>query len=133
MASSSSAAQLVQQVSKPIFLYFRFAGRAFGPRVSLFNTFGKDGWVDERVGPSDFKKLKKEFTDAAEDNKSAVRLQTANVPQLEISTDGLQNVTAVSSFTSISFTTTTRVDRISTSTTVVRCKSQKIEIDQQLR
>ena len=93
MASSSSAAQLVQQVSKPTFLYFRFAGRAFGPRVSLFNTFGKDGWVDERVGPSDFKKLKKDFNDV--EDKSAVRLQTANVPQLEISTDGLQNVKVV--------------------------------------
>lgn len=68
-------------MSQPTFLYFRFAGRAFAPRVALFNAFGKEGWKDERLGMAGFKKLKQAY---AADPKSA-RLISQNLPQLELS------------------------------------------------
>lgn len=65
----------------PTLLYFRFAGRAFAPRVALFNTFGVDGWKDERIGFLQLKRLRQKFVAKG---VSGARLQTANLPQLEI-------------------------------------------------
>jgi prostaglandin-H2 D-isomerase / glutathione transferase len=40
-------------MTRPIFTYFDFGGRAFAVRVALFKALGKDGWEDERIdGPT---------------------------------------------------------------------------------
>ena len=41
------------------FSYFDFGGRAFPIRVALYKAFGKDKWIDYRIG-DEFQKLKKE-------------------------------------------------------------------------
>lgn len=45
-------------MASPTLLYFRFSGRALAARVALFNAFGKDGWTNQTVGPTQFKKMK---------------------------------------------------------------------------
>jgi len=67
----------------PHFLYFRFGGRALGSRVALFNSLGKDGWKDERVGPTQFKKLHEQSRKAWASGEDAPMI-SANLPQLTL-------------------------------------------------
>lgn len=75
----------------PRLRYFMFPGRCYAARVAMFNSLGKDGWVDERLGQSQFRKMKQQ---AAADRKSNVfpTLVTDNLPQLILG-DGKTQVT----------------------------------------
>mmetsp|Transcript_177741 Transcript_177741/g.569880 ORF Transcript_177741/g.569880 Transcript_177741/m.569880 type:complete len:248 (-) Transcript_177741:232-975(-) len=68
-------------MSLPVLRYFKFPGRCYAARVAMFNTFGKDGWVDERLLQGQFNKLK---IQAAEERKAGKTpaLATNNLPQL---------------------------------------------------
>ena len=46
---------------KPEFLYFNVPGRVAGIRVLLHAVYGRDGWVDRRVGFAEWGELKKEM------------------------------------------------------------------------
>jgi len=43
-------------LTKPKLHYFAFRGRALASRVALFNSLGKDGWIDQRVSLPRFKR-----------------------------------------------------------------------------
>eukprot|EP00933_Yihiella_yeosuensis_P068594 TRINITY_DN74361_c0_g1_i1.p1 TRINITY_DN74361_c0_g1~~TRINITY_DN74361_c0_g1_i1.p1 ORF type:complete len:249 (+),score=39.84 TRINITY_DN74361_c0_g1_i1:76-822(+) len=68
----------------PRLRYFMFPGRCYAARVALFNTLGKDGWVDERLGQGAFKKLKQQASEqrASFQGKPSTVLLTNNLPQL---------------------------------------------------
>eukprot|EP00545_Synedropsis_sp_CCMP1620_P005572 CAMPEP_0119016228 /NCGR_PEP_ID=MMETSP1176-20130426/11884_1 /TAXON_ID=265551 /ORGANISM="Synedropsis recta cf, Strain CCMP1620" /LENGTH=253 /DNA_ID=CAMNT_0006969569 /DNA_START=226 /DNA_END=987 /DNA_ORIENTATION=- len=55
-----TAAAATTILSKPTLRYFMFPGRCYAARVALYNAFGKEGWVDERIGWGKYKKLKEE-------------------------------------------------------------------------
>jgi glutathione S-transferase len=74
MVAASTAAPLL-----PTLQYFAFRGRAFASRVALFNSLGKDGWVDERVSLPRFKKVPKPERNPDRVNSEYV---TNNLPQL---------------------------------------------------
>lgn len=77
----------------PRLRYFMFPGRCYAARIALFNAFGKDGWLDERIGQSQFKKLKQQAAEERSDSvkKSNPVLLTNNLPQLVLA-DGLTTV-----------------------------------------
>ena len=69
-------------MSAPTLKYFAFRGRALACRVALFNSLGKDGWIDERVSLPRFKKTPKpERLGADRVNAEYV---TNNLPQLNL-------------------------------------------------
>lgn len=51
---------------KPIFLYFKGAGRATPARVALFNAFGEHGWENRMLDFSDFSAEKKKWQTAVD-------------------------------------------------------------------
>jgi len=61
--------------------YFAFRGRALACRVALFNSLGKDGWVDQRVSLPRFKKAPKPAQNLDRVNSEYV---TNNLPQLDL-------------------------------------------------
>ena len=65
----------------PQLVYFAFRGRALACRVALFNSLGKDGWIDERVSLPRFKKAPKPARDPERVNAEYV---TNNLPQLNL-------------------------------------------------
>ena len=75
-------------MAQPTFLYFGFAGRALAARVALFNVFGKSGWKDERLRPSQFKKLKEQSAEHWTKGTAAPMI-SENLPQLTLP-DGTQ-------------------------------------------
>ena len=66
---------------QPQLVYFAFRGRALACRVALFNSLGKDGWIDERVSLPRFKKAPKPTRDPARVDAEYV---TNNLPQLNL-------------------------------------------------
>eukprot|EP00931_Biecheleriopsis_adriatica_P091358 TRINITY_DN65245_c0_g1_i1.p1 TRINITY_DN65245_c0_g1~~TRINITY_DN65245_c0_g1_i1.p1 ORF type:complete len:230 (-),score=38.92 TRINITY_DN65245_c0_g1_i1:331-1020(-) len=75
----------------PRLRYFMFPGRCYAARVALFNSFGKDGWIDERLGQTQFRKLKAQAAEQRKAKDAAV-LITDNLPQLVLP-DGKTQVT----------------------------------------
>lgn len=75
----------------PRLRYFMFPGRCYAARVALFNSLGKDGWIDERLGQTQFRKLKEQAAAQRKEQKTPV-LITDNLPQL-ILPDGKTQVT----------------------------------------
>ena len=69
----------------PTLQYFQFRGRALASRVALFNSLGKDGWVDQRVSLPRFKKVPKVmYHDAPVDRVRTADYITNNLPQLNL-------------------------------------------------
>lgn len=75
----------------PRLRYFMFPGRCYAARVALFNSLGKDGWIDERLGQTQFRKMKEQAAEERKNNKAPILL-TDNLPQL-ILADGTTQVT----------------------------------------
>lgn len=67
--------------SLPILRYFMFPGRCYAARVAMFNAFGKEGWVDERLSQSKFRKMKLHAAEARSAKQEPV-LANNNLPQL---------------------------------------------------
>jgi glutathione S-transferase len=66
----------------PRLQYFAFRGRALAARVSLFNSLGKDGWVDERVSLPRFKKAQPFPLPASPADRTKAEYVTNNLPQI---------------------------------------------------
>lgn len=75
----------------PRLRYFMFPGRCYAARVALFNSFGKEGWIDERLGQTQFRKLKAQAAEQRKAKDISV-LATDSLPQL-ILADGKTQVT----------------------------------------
>ncbi len=56
---------------KPVFLYFKGAGRATPARVALFNAFGEHGWENRMLDFSDFSAEKKKWQEAMDNPPAA--------------------------------------------------------------
>lgn len=78
----------------PRLRYFMFPGRCYAARVALFNALGKDGWIDERMGFTQFKRLKQQASEERKDStrKETPALLTNNLPELVLP-DGVTRVT----------------------------------------
>ena len=69
----------------PIFHYFQFRGRALASRVALFNSLGKEGWIDQRISLPRFKKAPKEmYHKAPSERVRTAEYITNNLPQLNL-------------------------------------------------
>ena len=69
----------------PIFHYFQFRGRALASRVALFNSLGKDGWIDKRISLPRFKKFPKDmYHHAPSERVRTAEYVTNNLPQLNL-------------------------------------------------
>jgi len=87
-SSSSPSFSTVNEtptLTKPKLYYFAFRGRALACRVALFNSLGKEGWIDKRVSLPRFKKdsnnTPKQNPDRLESNNEYI---TNNLPQLDL-------------------------------------------------
>jgi len=73
------------KIALPNLQYFQFRGRALASRVALFNSLGKDGWVDQRISLPRFKKVPKVmYHDAPTERVRAAEYITNNLPQLNL-------------------------------------------------
>merc|ERR1711865_946113 len=68
-------------MSLPTLHYFAFRGRALACRVALFNSLGKDGWIDKRVSLPRFKRADKP---ARNPDRVSSEYVTNNLPQLNL-------------------------------------------------
>lgn len=68
----------------PRLQYFAFRGRALAARVALFNSLGKDGWIDERVSLPRFKKAQPFPMPVTPADRTKCEYVTNNLPQLNL-------------------------------------------------
>ena len=92
----------------PRLRYFAFPGRCYAARVALFNSLGKAGWIDERIGMIAFRKLKATAlkrrqalgtgagADAANNEQDPI-LTSNNLPQLLLPAEYIRPMSSASS------------------------------------
>jgi glutathione S-transferase len=68
----------------PRLQYFAFRGRALAARVALFNSLGKEGWIDERVSLPRFKKAQPFPLPSTPSERVSAEYITNNLPQLNL-------------------------------------------------
>ena len=66
----------------PTLLYFGFRGRGLASRVALFNTLGKEGWVDKKISLPRWKKAERPASLGTE--RIHAEYITNNLPQLNL-------------------------------------------------